>query len=173
MDSSIMDSRRKVSMNEKLTKMLQAQINWELYSAYAYYAVSEFYRRKGLKGFHVFFSKQAQEEMEHAEKLSEYLADHDSRVLFSDIKALRKDFTELRDPLVFFVEHEKEVTSLIHALYREAREEDDLEAMEFLRWYVNEQTEEEKTSKELLEKFDLFVKDNSLALYQLDKELAK
>lgn len=160
-------------MNEKLIRLLQAQINWELYSAYAYYAVSEFYRRKGLNGFHGFFTAQAKEEVGHAEKISEYLADHDIKAALSDIKVLDKKFASLRDPLVFFVEHEKEVTSLIHTLYREAREEDDLETMEFLRWYISEQTEEEKNAKELLEKYDLFAKDDSLALYQLDKDLSK
>lgn len=160
-------------MNEKLTRLFQAQINWELYSAYAYYAVSEFYRRKGLKGFHGFFASQAKEEIEHAEKISEYLADHDIEAVLSDIKALDKKFASLRDPLVFFVEHEKEVTSLIHTLYREARGEDDIETMEFLSWYISEQMEEEKNAKELLGKYDLFGKDDSLALYQLDKDLSK
>lgn len=157
---------------KKLTNLIQEQINWELYSAYAYYKVAEFYRHKGLGGFHAYFEKRAQEEIEHAEKFSEYFQDADIEVKLSDIKVLTKEFKDLRDPLVFFVEHEKEVTSLIHALYRAAREEDDLAALSFLSWYVTEQIEEEKTSKGLLEKYDL-LKDNPLALYQLDKELGK
>lgn len=160
-------------MKDKLIKLIQSQINWELYSAYAYYAVAEFYRSKGLPGFHSYFEKQAKEEIEHAEKLSEYLQDHDVAIELADIKALKEKFVSLRDPLVFFVNHEKEVTALIHALYREARAEDDLEAMEFLSWYVKEQGEEEKSSSDLLQKFDLFASNGGLGLYELDKELAK
>lgn len=162
-----------INMQEKLTKLIQEQINWELYSAYAYYKVAEFYRHKGLEGFHKYFEKQAQEEIEHAEKFSEYLQDNGVAVLLTDIKVCKEEFNDLRDPLVFFAEHEKEVTSLIHALYRAAREEDDLASLSFLNWYVQEQIEEEKTSSDLLEKYDLFAKGNPLALYQLDKELGK
>ncbi|MCI5940830.1 MAG: ferritin [Candidatus Enteromonas sp.] len=160
-------------MKENLTNLIQSQINWELYSAYSYYAVAEFYRAKGLSGFHAFFEKQAREEIEHAEKLSEYLQDHDIAVKLSDIKALKEEFVSLRDPLLFFVKHEKEVTALIHALYREARSEDDLETMEFLSWYVSEQGEEEKSATDLLQKYDLFGANGGLGLYELDKELAK
>lgn len=160
-------------MKENLINLIQSQVNWELYSAYAYYAVAEFYRHKGLDGFHKFFEKQAQEEIEHAEKFSEYLQDNDVAVSLKDIKVLNKKFDTLRDPLLFFVEHEKEVTALIHTIYREARAEDDLATLNFLEWFISEQREEEKSSKDLLDKYDNFAKDNVLALYTLDKELGK
>lgn len=160
-------------METKLISLIQSQINWELYSAYAYYAVAEYYRHQGLDGFHAYFEKQAREEIEHAEKFSEYLQDNDISVKLEDVKVLKKDFQSVRDPLVFFVEHEKEVTSLIHEIYREARDEDDLAAMHFLDWYIAEQIEEEKTSTDLLQKYDLFAKEGGFGLYQLDRELAK
>lgn len=160
-------------MQEKLIKLIQKQINWELYSAYAYYAVAEYYRSKGLDGFHAYFTTQAREEIEHAEKFSEYLQDNDVSVALEDIKVLDKKFASLRDPLVFFVEHEKEVTALIHAIYREARDEDDIATLNFISWYVSEQIEEEKTATDLLTKYDLFVKEDPLALYHIEKDLVK
>lgn len=160
-------------MQEKLVELIQKQINWELYSAYAYYAVAEFYRSRGLDGFHAYFEEHAKEEIEHAEKFSEYLQDNGIAVVLGDIKALDMKFESLRDPLVFFVEHEKEVTALINAIYREARSQDNLDAMNFLQWYISEQREEEKTANDLLSKYDLFVNNDPLALYHLEKDLVK
>lgn len=160
-------------MTKKLNTLLQDQINKELYSAYAYYAVGEFYRKKGLNGFHNYFHNHANEEITHAEKFSEFLQDNDIEVTFKDIEALKVKFKDIRDPLTFFVEHEKKVTASIDALYKQARAEDDLPAMNFLDFFVTEQREEEKTSTDLLQKYDLFAKDNSFGLYQLDKDLNK
>lgn len=158
-------------MTKKLITLLQEQINKELYSAYAYYAVGEFYRQKGLNGFHTYFHNHANEEMTHADKFSEFLQDNDIDVVFKDIEALNKKFKDIREPLAFFVDHEKQVTASIDTLYKAARSEDDLAAMNFLDDFVTEQREEEKISSDLLQKYDLFAKDNSLGLYQLDKEL--
>ena len=90
-------------MEAKLTKLIQSQINWELYSAYAYYYIAEYYRSKGLNGFHTYFEKHAGEERQHAEKFSEYLQDHDIPVKLESINVLDKKFASLRDPLLSFV----------------------------------------------------------------------
>ena len=42
-------------MQEKLRSMIEEQINKELWSAYLYYGVAEYYQSKGLDGFHKYF----------------------------------------------------------------------------------------------------------------------
>lgn len=54
-------------MDKKLIDLMEDQINKELYSAYLYYDIAEYYRSKGLDGFHKRFEDQAREEIEHAE----------------------------------------------------------------------------------------------------------
>lgn len=160
-------------MDKKLYDLIINQINKELYSAYAYYAVAEFYREKGLNGFHSWFEKQAHEELEHAERFSEYLQDNGEKVTFKAIDALDEQFSDLRAPLLFQIKHEAYVTSLINAIYQRASEINDYAASNFLDWFIAEQMEEEKHSRELLIQYDLFAKDGGAGLFKLDHELSE
>lgn len=160
-------------MDKKIYELINDQINKELYSAYAYYAVAEYYQEHGLHGFHSWFEHQASEEVEHAEKFAEYLQTNGKKVILKSIEVLDKDFKDLREPLVFQVEHEAYVTSLIHAILAEANKQDDFNTQSFLGWFIEEQMEEEKTAKELLCKYDLLAKEGGLGLYRLDKDLSK
>ena len=112
-------------MTEKLRLMMEDQINKELWSAYIYYAIAEYYRSKGLNGFHDYFEAQAKEEMEHAEKFCDYMQDRDMEFKFKEIPALDLKFEGLREPLVFQLEHEKLVTSLIEKLFKQADDDED------------------------------------------------
>lgn len=159
-------------MDKKLHELINLQINKELYSAYAYYFVAEYYRAKGLFGFHSWFEKQASEEMEHAEKFSEYLQDQGEMVTFASIEVLKEKFKDFREPLLFQIKHEKEVTASIVAIYKLSSELGDVTTTNFLDWFITEQAEEEKHSRDLLIKYDLFAKDGGLGLYQLDRELS-
>lgn len=159
-------------MNEKLRQLFETQIIKEMESAYLYLDMSRFYAHKGLDGFASWFKKQASEEMEHAEKISNYLLDRDAPFVYSDIKLEKIDYKDVKHPLVEQLEHEKLVTSLILKLYRVADEVGDVAAKVFLNWFVDEQVEEEKAAKSLIDKIDL-VGLGGVAIYQLDKELAK
>ena len=53
-----------------------------------------------------------------------------------------------------------------------ADEANDRRTAHFLDWFIDEQTEEEKTAAMLLEKFSLLAGDNR-GLYELDAELGK
>lgn len=158
-------------MTNELKQLIEQQINKEFYSAYFYYGIAEYYRSKGLDGFHAWFEAQAQEEVEHAEKFAEYLHDREISFQLLPIEAPDCTFADLREPLARQVEHEKLVTSLILAIYQQACDDNDILTRSFLQWFVTEQLEEEKTAKELLEQYDLFAKDNATGLYQMNKDL--
>lgn len=74
-------------------------------------------------------------------------------------------------PLKAGLEHERYVTSLIHAIYDAAYEVRDFRTMQFLDWFVKEQGEEEKNAEDLIKKMELFGSDPK-GLYLLDSELA-
>lgn len=156
-------------LNEKIIELLNSQINKEFESAYLYLSISNFYASKNLKGFSNYFNKQAQEEMEHAYKIMNYLHDEDVFVELKDIKVTKANFTDLKEPLVLQVKHEEYITSLIVALYDLALTLKDYRTKNFLDWYISEQQEEEVRSKELLESFNFA--SNCNALYQLDISL--
>lgn len=160
-------------MEKTLLEMIEDQINKELWSAYIYFDIAEYYRGKGLGGFHNWFESQAREELEHAEKFAEYLQDQNEKFKLKAIPTPTQNFTDLRSPLLTLCEHESLVTSLINSIYKHAESIDDITTKSFLHWFVMEQIEEEKTAKDLLKKYDMFAKDGGLGLYQIDKDLSE
>ncbi len=157
-------------MNEKVAALLVDQINKELYSAYLYLDLANFYNDKGLDGFANWYDVQVEEEMSHAKLMKQYLRNNGVAITLQTIAKPDKAFANLKDPIVIGLEHEKYVTSLIHAIYAAAQEDHDFRTMEFLNWFVKEQGEEEKNAQDLLNKFELFG-DDARALYLLDNEL--
>lgn len=160
-------------MKEKLANMMQDQVAKEIWSGYLYLQVAEYYRAKGLDGFYQVFKKHFYEELEHAERFQDYLSEMGYEVKLQAIEAPNFKFKDLREPLVFQIEHEKLVTSLIEAIYREARAEDDLQAMDFMRWYIDEQREEERNAYGDLEFFDMFADGSKEGLLAMNKRMAK
>lgn len=157
-------------MNTQVEALLKAQINKEFYSAYLYLAMSNYYYGENLDGFGHWFEVQAREEQEHAMKILKYLQDNGVKVELAAIAAPGADFSDYRAPLTAALKHEQYVTSLIHAIYKQARDSDDFRACQFLEWFVAEQGEEEKSTADLIAKFDLLGGD-AKGLYLLNAEL--
>ena len=53
-------------LQEKVSKLLNEQINKEFYSAYLYLDFANYYQELGLEGFANWYTVQAQEERDHA-----------------------------------------------------------------------------------------------------------
>ena len=148
-------------LNEKVSQLLNDQVNKEFYSAYLYLQFSNFYVEQ----------VQAQEERDHAMLMLQYLQNNDVPVT---LEAVAKPDAELKanmDPLKAGLAHEQYVTSLIHAIYEAAYEARDFRTMQFLDWFVKEQGEEETNATDLIKKMELFGSDPK-GLYMLDQELA-
>ena len=158
-------------MNEKVVNLLNDQINKEFYSAYLYLDMANFYSRKGLSGFANWYEIQAKEEQDHAMLMYQYLHNNDVVVTLEAIAKPDKEYTTLMDPLKAGLEHEKYVTSLINNIYAAAQEANDFRTTQFLDWFIKEQGEEEKNSKDLITKMELFG-DDARSLYMLNSELA-
>ena len=158
-------------LDSKVAKLLNEQINKELYSAYLYLDFSIFYDDQGLDGFSNWYMIQAQEERDHAMLMLQYLQNNGEKVTLEAVAKPDKVMTELIDPLKAGLEHEKYVTALINDIYDAAYSVKDFRTMQFLDWFVKEQCEEEKTADDMIKKMELFGKD-SKGLYMLDSEFA-
>lgn len=157
-------------LSEKVKTLLNEQINKELYSAYLYLEFSNYYQEEGLEGFANWYYVQAQEERDHAMLMLKYLQNNSCHITLETIEKPDKVMKSLKDPLVFGLEHEQYVTSLIHDIYDAAHEDKDYRTMQFLDWFVKEQGEEEKNSEDMIRKYELFGTDPR-SLYLLDSEL--
>ena len=158
-------------LSKRLLDLLNRQVNKELWSSYIYLGISNFYKGKGLDGFASWFKRQAEEEVEHAEKFIDYIYDEGGEVTLDPIEAPRHEYTDYKEPLVYQLEHEKLVTSLIHEIYAASLEEKDYRTTLFLNFFVSEQAEEEKVAAGLITKFEHQCV-NTHGVYEFDKELA-
>ncbi len=159
-------------MNKKLELAINQQINAEFWSAYLYLSMSIDLESKGHDGIANWFMIQYQEEQAHAMKLLQYLQERDCKPTLLPIEGVR---TEWASPLEAFEEtlaHEKKVTELINNLASIAVEVNDFAAQSFLRWYVDEQVEEESGVRTIIDHLKL-IGDNGMGLFQLNKDFAQ
>ena len=158
-------------LNKEVSRLLNQQINKELYSAYLYLDFSIFYEAQGLDGFANWYMIQAQEERDHAMLFLQYLQNNGEKVTLDAVAKPDKAMETLMDPLKYGLEHEQYVTSLINDIYAAAYAEKDFRTMQFLDWFVKEQLEEEKNADDMIKKMELFGSDPK-GLYSLDAEYA-
>ena len=157
-------------MDAKVHELLNDQINKELYSAYLYLDIANYYAAKGLDGFSNWYEIQAREEQDHAMLFYHYLQNNSQAVTLKAIDKPDKTFTGLVEPLRAALAHEQYVTSLINTIYAAAQSVNDFRTVQFLDWLVKEQGEEEKNSSDQITKMELFGSDPK-GLYMLNSEL--
>ena len=156
-------------LNKNVAKLLNEQINKELFSAYLYLDMANYYSDQGLNGFEHWFYVQTQEERDHAMLFRQYLLNNGESVSFAAIEAPNGTYANFREPLVMALKHEEYVTASIYEVYEEAVKVKDFRTMQFLDWFIKEQGEEEKNAEDNIKKYDLFAAD-SKGLYMIDNE---
>ncbi len=158
-------------LNKKVADLLNEQINKELYSAYLYLDMNNYFQARGLNGFANWYMIQAQEERDHAMLFYQYMQNNDCKVTLGAIAKPDKKFKKDMDVLKAGLEHEEYVTASIHTIYDAAYKVKDFRTMQFLDWFVKEQGEEETNARDMITKMELFGSDPK-SLYMLNQELA-
>ena len=157
-------------LDKQLVKLLNDQVNMELYSAYLYLDISGYYVDQELNGFGNWFFVQTQEERDHAMLFFQYLQNNGERPRLAAVDGPDIAFADFKAPLAAALEHERKVTASINSIYDAAHALKDFRTMQFLNWFVKEQGEEEKNAESNIKKFELFGSDPK-GLYLLDSEL--
>jgi len=160
-----------MKIGKTMQDALNEQIKNELYSGYLYLAMSAYAESINLPGFAHWMREQAEEEQEHAMKFFKFVAERGGRVV---LHAIDQPPVEFASPLALFEEtlaHEQLVTSMIHKLFGMAMKEKDYATQAFLKWYIDEQVEEEANATEILEQLKM-VGDSKMGLLMVDRQLA-
>jgi ferritin len=140
-------------LSKTMQDALNEQINKEYYSAYLYLSMSAYFEAINMPGSAKWMRTQYDEERAHALKFLDYLNDRNGRVT---LKAIDQPPAEFASPLAVWemvLEHEKKVTGLIYKLYEVALAEKDYATQSLLKWYIDEQVEEEKNATLMVERF--------------------
>ncbi|MBI4806618.1 MAG: ferritin [Desulfovibrio sp.] len=158
-------------LSKKMEQALNDQVKWELWSSYLYLSMASYFEEKGLMGFANWMKVQEQEEKFHATKFYNYTFERGGRIKLQTLEAPENTW---KTPLFAFQEtlkHEQGVTARINALMDLAIKEKDHATASYLKWFIDEQVEEEASVQDVINKLKL-VEGNASALYMLDKELA-
>jgi len=158
-------------LTEIVQDALNRQINHELRAYYAYLAMSAYFEDTNLKGFAAWFYQHGQEELMHSMKFYQFINSRRGRVKLQAVP--EPEFTWASPQAVFeaALAHEQKVTVAINKLVQLARQEGDFATDSFLKWFVDEQVEEEELVDDVLQKL-ILIGDFKPGLYLLDQELA-
>jgi len=159
-------------LTKKMESHLNEQVNDELSAAYLYLSMSYDMKDKGWNGFSSWFFEQSKEEFEHAQRIMDFIVSVDGKVKLSPIDEVQQEWNSPKDAFENTLLHEKKVTVKIHELMDLAIEMKDYATQNMLKWFVDEQVEEEDTARGILQALEIIEGDKS-AMYLLDKKLGK
>ncbi|MDR0437945.1 MAG: ferritin [Bacteroidales bacterium] len=159
-------------LEKKIEKALNQQANAELWSAYLYLSMSYDMDDKGYEGMASWFAQQAKEEFEHATRFMKFIGEMGGKVTLMPIESVRQEWSSPKDAFEDTLMHEQIVTKKIHALMDMAIELKDYPTQSMLKWFVDEQVEEEDTARKIIEILKK-IESSSAGLYALDKQLGK
>ena len=159
-------------LKKSIETALNKQVNAELWSSYLYLAMDAHFRSVNLNGFANWMRLQAQEELQHAMKIYDYIDERDGKISLTAIAAPKGTWKTPLDVFQDTLKHERKVTSLINNLTALAEKEKDYATKNFLEWFVDEQVEEESNASTIVEQIKLAGKSSG-ALFMLDRELGQ
>jgi ferritin len=159
-------------LSDKLSNALNDQMNYEFMSAQVYLAMGAFCVAENLDGFGNFFLVQAEEERFHAMKIFTFLNNRGKRVLVDGMPKPNNQYDTLLSVFEEGYRHEQEVTRRIYDLSDIAVNEREHATIHFLKWFIDEQVEEEALFDSIINKLKRIDMDSN-ALFMLEAELGK
>lgn len=157
-------------LNEKVQDALNAQINMELSAYYTYLSMAAHFQAETLTGFAAWVYHHAQEEMVHAMKIYDYVNDRRGRVKLTALAAPPSEWKTVLAVFEDALKHEEKVTASINRLVELALEEGDHATHSFLKWFVDEQVEEEAVVDAAIQDLKR-IGDFGPGIFILDREL--
>jgi ferritin len=157
-------------ISKKVEEAINNQLNAELYSSYAYLAMSAYFESQDLSGFATWFRLQSNEEYGHAMKIFDYIHQIGGTVTLKEVKAPKTDWKDFVEVFRDTFDHEQRVTIMINKLVDLAIKEKDHATTNFMQWFISEQVEEEATSAQILKKMEM-VGDSKAGLFMIDREM--
>ena len=160
-----------MAITETLENALNEQLGIEFESFYSYLSMAAYLNSQSWDGFASWMSMQSDEEREHAMKFYNYLLDRGVEVKLPAISAQTAEFDSVLSVFEASLKQEQHVTTSINRLYKLAQESEDYATLSFLKWFIDEQVEEEKTVSDMVEKLRR-AGDNPETLILLDQVAA-
>lgn len=159
-------------IKKEVLEAINEQINAESYSSYMYLSMAAYFESMGLPGFANWMKVQYQEEAAHALKFFNYLSDRNGKVVLKAVEQVPVDFDGIVDVFEKTLIHENHVTDLINNLMNIAVTASDHASQSFLKWFVDEQVEEESNVEKILATLKL-INGQGNGIFMMDRELGQ
>ncbi len=137
-------------VSENVVRSINEQIGSEFSAMLQYIAIAAHFEAETLPELASFFSRQAEEEKEHAQRFIKFVLDTGAGVQIPAIPAPQARFQFAEEAVKLSLEQEKKVTAQVNNLVHIAKGETDYLTDNFLQWFVQEQLEEVASMEALL-----------------------
>jgi ferritin len=134
--------------------------------------MAAYFERTPFTGFGTWMELQSKEELGHANRFFKYIVERGGKVALQAIAEPKCDYKSPLDVFKASLGHEQKVSASICAIYELAAAEKDYATLSFLKWFLDEQVEEERNVGDILAKLEM-VGDNRSGLYQIDQHAAR
>lgn len=138
-------------ISDKLGALLVKQVASEFNAHQVYMGISIHFERLSLKRWAAIFRAQAIEEAGHGEKIIAFLIDNEVSFDLPPLRGATTHYASATAALEAALASEIAVTGQFDAMAAAARAADDHRAFQFLQWFIDEQVEEERTIRGLLD----------------------
>ena len=159
-----------MQLSKSLEDAFNAQITLEFQASLVYRQLAIELEIMDLPGMAAWLRHQADEEILHANKFIDHVADRDNHPRIGATAAPSTVVASVLDAFEAALAHEEKVSASIRDLYRLAESEGDLDSRPLLNWFLEEQIEEEATVKEIVGRVRMIDEDGP-GLLRLDEEL--
>jgi ferritin len=159
-----------MKLSDTLETAFNAQITLELQASLVYRQLAIELELMDLPGMSSWLRAQADEEIVHANKFIDHVADRDNHPSIGAMQAPGVTAGTVLDAFKAALAHEQKVSESIRNLYRAAEAEGDLDSRPLLNFFLEEQIEEEATVGEIIGRL-VMIDDDGPGLLRLDEEL--
>jgi ferritin len=161
-----------MKLTPDLEKAFNQQITMEFEASMVYRQLAIEMEIRDLPGMAAWLRHQADEEIVHANKFIDHVADRDNHPQIGPIPAPNVEINTVLDCFEAAYAHEQKVSAAIRELVTKAEQAGDFDSRPLLNWFLSEQIEEESTVSEIVGRIGL-VNDDGPGLLRLDDEMAQ
>jgi ferritin len=155
-------------VSKKVVKLINDQIAMEDGSSQIYLAMATWADNNAFPGTAAFMYKQTEEERGHMHKFIHFLNEVGEHAQVAGIPEPPASYKDIEQIFEMALKHEKKVTASINNIFAVASENKDYAVMTFLKWFIDEQVEEEATVRKIL---DIIKMAGKVSIYLADKEV--
>jgi ferritin len=155
-------------LNKNVENILNVQVEKEGFSSNLYLAMASWAECEGYAGISKWLYAQAEEEHKHMLKLLHYINDSGGHAIIPAFKQPPVTYKDVKKMFEQVYAHEQHITASISEIVAVTITEKDYTTNHWVQWYVNEQIEEERNARNILDKLKLL---GNQSLYEFDRDI--